>query len=538
MKLAAAMPGLRRRCASAMLLTMALAAAAVAVSAEQVLRRSSTGEAQTLDPQLWLYGQDGNLAQDMFQGLTTVDAAARTIPGVAASWSVSRDGLRYEFKLRDGLQWSDGRPFDSADFLYSFRRQFDPRMASPSAALLYVIRNARAVNTGKKPVESLGVTAPDARTVVIELEHPAPYLTELLVHRAFPVPRHVVERHGRAWTRPEHFVSNGPFTLGEWKPGQHVRLVRNPRFHDAANVRLDAVLHIPIEDPRTALLRYRAGDLDVAVSLPSDGLDELRRDFGTQLRLVRQIGLEYLAFNVRRPPLADQRVRRALSMAIDREALATRVLRAGEPPAYCLVPPGVRAYPVGGCADFEALPMQARRQQARSLLSAAGYTAGRPLTLRYRHPNSDTHRRVALAVSAMWQQIGVRTELISSDLKAHQAALQQADFDIARGAWYAEDTDPVSFLRLLDSRAGAMNLSGFADAQYDALLDRSDRLIDPVQRAEALRAAEARSMQLQPVAPLYVYVSRRLVSPRVQGWTDNPRGVHVNRWLALKARPR
>lgn len=515
-------------------LVFALGHATSAVAAEQVLRRSSTGEPQTLDPQLWLYGQDGNLAQDMFQGLTTVDAAARTIPGVAARWSVSADGKRYEFRLRDGLQWSDGRALDSADFLYSLRRQFDPRTASPSAALLYVIRNARAVNTGKAPVESLGVFAPDPRTVVIELEHPAPYLVDLLVHRAFPVPRHVIARHGRAWTRPEHFVSNGPFTLGEWKPGQHVRLVRNPRFHDAANVRLDAVMHIPIEDPRTALLRYRAGDLDVAVSLPSDMLETLKRDFGPQLRLVRQIGLEYLAFNTTRPPFDDVRVRRALSMALDRDTLTTRILRAGEPAAYCLVPPGVHGYPRGGCADFQSLGQARRMAEARRLLAAAGYGPDRPLTLRFRHPNSDTHRRLALAVSAMWQVLGVRSTLLGADLKAHQAALQQGDFDVARGAWYAEDTDPVSFLRLLDSRAGSMNLSRHADAQYDALLDRSDRIVDPAARAEALRAAEARAMTQQPLAPLYVYVSRRLVSPRVDGWVDNPRGVHVNRWLAVR----
>ncbi len=522
------------RAALAAVLCMGLVAfAATPALAEQVLRRSSPGEPQTLDPQLWLYGQDGNLAQDMFQGLTTVDAAARTIPGLAESWSVSADGLKYSFRLREGLQWSDGTRLDSRDFLYSFRRLFDPATASPSAALLYVIRNARAVNTGERPVDALAVSAPDPRSFVIELEHPAPYLTELLVHRAFPVPRHVIERHGRAWTRAGNLVSNGPFTLAEWRPGQFVRLVRNPRFHDATNVHLDAVLHIPIEDPRAALTRYRAGELDIAISLPSDLIDELRRDFGPQLRLVRQIGLEYLAFNTRRPPLDDARVRRALSMAIDRDVLGERILRAGEPAAYCLVPPGVRNYPQGVCADFASWSQQRRRVEARGLLAAAGFGPPRPLTVRFRHPNSETHRRVALAVSAMWQTVGIRTELLSGDLRAHQLAIQQGDFDVARAAWYAEDTDASSFLRLLDSRAGPMNVSGFRDAVYDRELARADGLVDPVARAAALWAAEQRAMTLQPVAPLYVYVGRRLVSPRVRGWVDNPRGVHVNRWLSL-----
>jgi ABC-type oligopeptide transport system substrate-binding subunit len=220
-------------------------------------------------------------------------------------------------------------------------------------------------------------------------------------------------------------------------------------------------------------------------------------------------------------------------MAIDRDVLGARVLRAGEPAAYGLVPPGVRDYPQGGYADFASWTQQHRLTEARALLAASGYGQQRPLTLRFRHPNGETYRRVALAVSAMWQAIGVRTELLSGDLRTHQLAIQQGDFDVARAAWYAEDTDASSFLRLLDSRAGTMNVAGFRDAVYDRELARAEMLVDPIARAAALRAAEQRAMTLQPVAPLYVYVSRRLVSPRVRGWVDNPRGVHVSRWLSL-----
>ena len=504
-----------------------------ATAAENALRRSSTGEPQTLDPQLWVYGQDGNLAQDMFQGLTTLDAAARTVPGQAASWKISDDGLTYRFSLRRGLRWSDGAPLTSADFVYSLHRMFDPATASPSAALLYVIRNAREVNTGKLPVSALGVNAPDATTVVIELAHPAPYLLELLVHRAFPVPRHVVEKYGREWTRAGRLVSNGAFTLGEWRPGQHVRLVRNPLFHDAAQVKLDAVYHIPIEDPKAAVTRYRAGELDVVVTLPSELIDDLRRDFGRQLHLVQQIGLEYLAFNTSRPPLDDARVRRALSMVIDRDLLGAKVLRAGEPAAYCLVPPGVVGYPARGCADFGNWNQARRRAEAKRLLVEAGVGPARPLTLRMRYNNTETQKRLSLALAAMWQSLGVRTELLTGDMKAHQQALAQGDFDVARAAWYAEDRDAASFLRLLDSRATGLNLSRFKDAPFDRSLDLADATADPVRRAATMRDAEARAMAAQPVAPLYWYVSRRLISPRVQGWVDNPRGVHLNRYLSL-----
>ena len=319
---------------------------------EQVVRRSSTGEPQSLDPQIWTYGQDGNIAQDLFQGLTTLDPHANTVAGQAESWSVSADGRQYRFRLRAGLEWSDGKPITSEDFLWSFRRLFDPKTASPAVSLLYVIKHGREVNTGQMPLTALGVSAPDPRTVLIELTHPAPYLVDLLVHRAFPVPRHVIEKHGREWTRPGNIVSNGAFLLDEWRPGSHVRLRKNPRFHAADSVALDAVYHIPVEDPTRGVVRYRAGELDVLVTLPSEQIAQLRQDFGSQLRLKQQIGLEYLAFNTRRGATADVRVRRALSMAIDRDLIVQRITRAGEPAAWCLVPLGVNNYPERGCADF------------------------------------------------------------------------------------------------------------------------------------------------------------------------------------------
>ena len=192
-----------------------------------MIRRSAIGDPQTLDPQLWVYGQDGNLAQDMFQSLTTVDAAAKTVPGQAESWNVSPDGKTYTFRLRPGLVWSDGVPITSADFLYSMRRLFDPKSAAPSASLLYVIRNAREINSGRLPVDRLGVATPDPRTVVIELAHPAPYFTEIMVHRGLPAPRHVIEKFGRDWTRADHLVTNGAFMLGEWRPGAYVKLVQS-----------------------------------------------------------------------------------------------------------------------------------------------------------------------------------------------------------------------------------------------------------------------------------------------------------------------
>lgn len=514
--------------------TLILAGSSQAAAAEVAIRRSATGEPQTLDPQRWTYGQDGNIAHDLFQSLTAVDAAAKTVPGQAESWTVSPDGRTYTFRLRPGLQWSDGVPITSVDFLWSMRRYFDPRTAAPSASLLYVIRNAREVNTGRLPPEKIGVSAPDPRTLVVELAHPAPYFTEILVHRGFPAPRHVIEKFGDEWTRAGRLVSNGAFTLAEWRPGAYVKLVRNPRFHDARSVRIDAMYHVPVEDPKVALNRYRAGELDIAVSLPSEQIDELRREFPRELHLVQQIGLEYYAFNTRRKPFDDVRVRRALSMAIERLVLSERILRAGEPPAYGLVPAGVRDYPRRGAADFADWPASRRVAEARRLLAEAGHGAARPLVVRLRYNNADTQRKTALAVAAMWQAVGVRTELVTADLRSHQQALAQGDFDVARAQWYSEDSDAASFLRLLDSRAATLNVSRYRNAAFDAAMDRADASRDPAKRGAIMLEAERLAMAQQPIAPLYVYVSRRLISPRVAGWVDNARGVHINRYLSVR----
>ncbi|MEZ5499669.1 MAG: peptide ABC transporter substrate-binding protein [Steroidobacteraceae bacterium] len=515
------------------LIAIVLVVVALPATGEQVLRRSSTGEPQTLDPQMWVYGQDGNIAQDLFHGLTTLDARARVVPGSAASWTVSADGRVYRYRLRDGLEWSDGKRLDSADFLYSFRRLFDPATAAPAAGLLFVIVNAAAVNRGELPVERLGVTAPDSHTIEIRLTHPAPYFNELIVHRALPVPRHVIERFGRNWTRPEHIVSNGAFVLSEWRPNSYVKLHRNPRFYAAKQVALDVVYHIPVEDPATALRRFRAGELDAIVSVPSEQLGTLRRSFGAQLRLVQQLGLEYYAFNTRRKPFDDARIRQALSISVDRELLAGKVLGAGEPPSTCVVPPSVHGYFDKGCEPGAALPMAERRARARDLLREAGFGPQRRLALRLRYNNADTQRKVALAVASMWKPLGVDVELLAADMKAHQQYLASGDFDVARAAWYAEDSDAVSFLRLLDSRATGINVSRFRSTRYDALLDRAESIVDAGERARTLRQAELLAIGAHPLMPLYGYVGRRLVSDRIRGWIDNPRGVHLSRYMSV-----
>lgn len=513
--------------------------AGAAQAAMRVVHRAGTDDATTLDPHKVGFPGETTIMSDLFVGLTSLDERAAVMPGCAESWTVSADGRTWTFRLRPNLKWSDGSALTAADFEWSMRRSLTPATAFPFAGRLFVIRNARAVASGSLPVEQLGVRATDARTLVVELVNPAPYLDEVLATFAMPVPRREIEARGADWIRVGKLVSNGPFTLEDWRPNAFIRLRRNPQFYDAANVRVDAVMHYPVTQPTTAIRRYEAGELDFVISVPADQVDRMRRQFGEQLKIDQGIGVEALAFNVRKGPTRDPRVRRALSMAIDRDALARNVLGDLRLAAYGYVSPGVSHYPARASADFAAWPAARRQVEARRLLQEAGYgPGGAALKLRLAFPANDVNRRIAVVLDAMWRAIGVRAELQSKEQRALVADISRGEFDAARVLWLSGHTDPMAFLERLDgSAAGStMNPSGYANARYDSLLAAAAREADLAQRAVLLRQAEAVALADQPVAPLYWFVGRRLVSPKLTGWSPNARGIHLSRFMSVPAR--
>ncbi len=529
------------RGAFALLATLALgwfAAEPVAAQARNVLHRSLSDDATTVDPHKVGFPGETVIVSDLFVGLTTLDAKARAVAGCAESWTTSADGLTWTFRLRAGLKWSDGKPLDATDFEYSLRRAVAPQTAFPYAGRLFAIRNARAISQGKASLETLGVAAVDARTVRVTLDHPAPYLPEVLASFAMPVPRKIIEQYGAEWIRPGRFVTNGPFTLAEWRPNAFVKLARNPQFYDAANVRLEEVFHYPIPQASTALRRYQAGELDFVISVPPDQVPRSRELFGGQMRVDPGLGIDVIAFNTRAGPTKDARVRRALSLAVDREVLARNLLGDPRVAAYGYVPPGVNDYPSPARADFAAWNAARRRAEAQRLLAEAGYGPGRPLELRLGYPGNDANRRVAIAIDAMWRAVGVRPQLQAKEQRALTADVVRGDFDAVRSLWLSGFSDPLAFLERLDGSAAGttMNQSGYRSAAFDAAMLRAMREADLARRAALLREAETIALADQPVAPLYFLVSRRLVSPRIVGWQNNPRGIHVSRWLSVPAR--
>jgi oligopeptide transport system substrate-binding protein len=322
---------------------------------QMTLYRGNGAEPGTLDPVLAGGNWEDNIIGDMLVGLMTYDAHARPIPGMAVSWTTSPDGLTWTFKLRHA-QWSDGTPVTAHDFVFAWRRILDPKTAASYAYFLYLFKNAKAVNEGKLPPGALGVTALDDHTLRVTLAHPAPYLLQMLTHMTlYPEPRHVVLAKGSAWTRPGNYVSNGPYILKEWKPNDHITLVKNPKFYDAAHVRVTKVIYYPTTDANAGLRRLRAGELDTQDGIPAEKILWLRAHMPQLLHPVPQLTLEFIVANQSRKPFDDARVRKALNVAIDRDVITAKITRMGEIPAYHIVPPGTANYPGSPVFAFKAL---------------------------------------------------------------------------------------------------------------------------------------------------------------------------------------
>ncbi len=502
--------------------------------AEKVLRVGNDGEPQSMDPHYISTVQTSRISDDLIMGLLTYGQDGEPIPGAAESWTISEDGKTYTFKIRDHM-WSDGTPVTAHDFVYAWQRILNPETGAEYASLLYVVKAAEDVNAGKVGLDGLGATAVDDKTLRVELENPAAYFLAQLAHQtAFPVPKHVVEKHGRDWTKPENMVVNGPYKLVEWIPNVSTELVKNDKFYDAENVAIDRVVYYSIEDRTAIQKRFRAGEIHIGRDIASEQIDWLRENMADSLRIAPYAGIYYYVFRSDKEPFNDVRVRTALSMAINREVITDKVLRTGEVPAYSFVPPGTDNYGEPSYAEWKGQSYGEAVEQAKALLGEAGYGPDNPLKITLRYNTSENHKRIAVAVQSMWKKLGVNAELFNTDGKIHYSDLKQGDFEVARAGWIADYNDPQNFLFLMETKTGPINYSKFGDERFDGLMAEAAAVADLGQRASIMQKAEAIAMEGQPVAPIYYYVSKQLISPDVVGWVDNTPDRHPTRFLDLK----
>jgi oligopeptide transport system substrate-binding protein len=478
-------------------------------------------EPETLDPAIISGQPEGRIVRALFEGLTSIDMEGGIGPGIAERWDVSPDGLTYTFHLRTNALWSNGDPLTADDFAGSWRRALLPSTASDYAEILYGITNAEAFNRGTVTNwAEVGVRVGGPRTLVVTLHTPTAYFLQLCAFPTYyPVHLRSIDEHPRDWFKPGRLVSNGAYRLVSWRINDSLRVERNPHYWRAGTVRLHTVQFLPVSRATAAFNLYHTGAADLTLdkgSLPPMLITQLRKrpDFHAAPILATY----FYRFNVTRKPFDDVRVRRAIALAIDKRFLVDRVTRGGEPVAGSFTPPGIPGYtpPAGLAHDPDA---------ARRLLAEAGFPGGTNfpvLSLLYNATEGDNNMAVALQ-DMLRRELGISIELRKQEWKVYLNTLSRVDFDIARSSWVGDYADPNTFLDCFVTGRGN-NRTRWSNAQYDDLLQRANRELDPARRLSLMREAETILVADEcPIVPVYHFVGQKLYDTnRIGGLVLNP----------------
>ena len=512
--------------------TTMLMMTATGAFADAVWNRGANSDVQSLDPHKTSTVEEANILRDLFMGLVTEDAEGNIIPGAAESWTVSPDGKVFTFKLRADGVWSDGTPVTARDFVFAWRRLVDPKTGAEYASMAFPVLNAEDISGGKAKPEDMGIKAVDDTTLEVTLKGPTPYFLEMLTHQAmYPVSEANVTKFADDFVKPGNLISNGAFTLAENVPSDHIKIVKNPKFFDAANVKLETVNYIPTEDRAAGIKRYEAGEVDSMNDMPTEQLADLKAKFGDQIHLTPELGTYYYIFKSQKAPWNNPKLRNAVSMVIDREQLAEKAWQNSMIPGYSLVPPGVQGYETR-TMDYAETPQLDREDAAKKVFDELGISPEKPMKLELRYNTSENHKNTAVAVQEMLKPFGFEVTLVNTDGKTHYSYLEQhGDFDVARAGWIADFKDPVTFLNLGHTGDGN-NYGEYSNKEYDALLDQASVEADPAKRMKLLSDAEAILMADLPLMPLLYYGNHNVVSPKLHGFVDNVMDKHPSRFVS------
>lgn len=499
------------------------------------LDRGLNIDPETLDPHLYTSSQARTVISDLGEGLLTITANGDIGAGAAETWELDDAGLVYTFHLREGLQWSNGESLTAADFVYSFRRLVDPVTAANNAQLIDTVENATEIVRNQKLPESLGVEAVGDNVLRIRLRVATPYFLNLLIHPStFPVYGlgSLDAGHG-AESRPDLSVSNGAYKLRHRTIGSSISLTRNPYYWDDINTKIDEVVYHNVAQDMEPI-RFSAGELEVTNNVPDSAFAAWQSSAPSQLHVSPMLGVYYYGLNQNEPPFAGNlNLRRALSLAIDREVIVSKVTRRGEVPAYSLIPDGVANYH-SQAMDYANLTQEERNGLALKYLALAGYTPADNLQFELRFNTAGGHEKIALAIQSMWRNtLGIDAQLVHEEFKVFISNIQQmSGTQVYRLSWTGEYNDAYSFLQLLESGSGS-NLTGFSNDLVDQLLQQAKIETDVYQRQTILQQAETLALEQHPIIPIYFYVSKHLVAPEVRGWSDSVLDVHLSRHLSI-----
>ena len=488
----------------------------------------ASGGAEFLDPALVSESAGHHLMLNCFVGAYQYNRGdGPPVPALASHHEVTADGLTWTIHLRPGIVWSDGKPIEAEDFVWSWRRVLAPQTASRAAQLLWFVAGAKAYNEGSDPDPAhVGVRALDSQTLQVQLAEPVAFFDHLLAEMPYaPTPRHVVDKFGTAWTEPDHIVVSGPFTLSHYESRKRAELKKNPKFIDAAEVWLDKVVVLDTESERTALDWYEVGRTHWLgdVSLPMDQVPALRTAGRPDFRTEKKLCSYYFSLRMDQPALRDVRVRQALALTVDKERLALHILQGGQPVADNAVPDLFRK--THGYIPPKGLGYDPAR--GRQLLADAGYPQGLGLPpIELLHNTGEGHRIIAEFVQRSWQEnLGVRIELLNMEWGTLLKTLQAGDFAIGRSSWCADYPDPLTFLEVFHSQSPS-NYSGYKSATYDGLLQQIRSTARHQDRNPLITQAEELLMRELPLLPMYHYTSSTLVKPWVLGLEPNLQDMH------------
>ncbi|MCP3915926.1 MAG: peptide ABC transporter substrate-binding protein [bacterium] len=514
---------------------LALAGRARLERADFVFNNGS--EPQTLDPAAVTGVPEGRVVRSIFEGLIVQHPETLApLPGMAESWTISDDGLVYTFRIREGAKWTNGDAITAHDFTYSFERLLHPETAAEYSYQLWYAKGAKAYSTelddDGEPIPdfdtTVGIRATDELTLEIELEAPTPFFLDLVAfYSLYPVNRRNIEEARERWpddwriewVRPENIVTNGPYKIAYRRVNDRIRLEKNEGYWDADNVAFETIDILAVEQYTTMLNMYLTGEAHWIDRVATNVVPRMivREDFDP----TPYLGSYFYRVNVTREPMNDARVRRALSLTIPRKAICEKIMKAGQLPAYGVVPPGIPGY--AGIPAGKEDP-----ELARALLAEAGYgPGGKPFpTIEIHYNTAEAHRDIALAVADVWQrELGVNAKLLNQEWKVYLDTQTNILYDVSRSSWIGDYGDPNTFLDLWVT-GGDNNRTGWGDPRYDQLIADAARELDYEKRMELMLAAETLAMEELPVLPVYYYTTQNVVSPRLGGWFNNTQDVH------------
>lgn len=506
---------------------------------DNVLRLGNGDEPMGLDPHLVSGVIEHNVLMGLLEGLASEDPRTlKPVPGAAERWEISPDGTVYTFYLRESGRWSNGDPVTAEDFRFSFERMLSPALAGEYAYMLHVIKNAKSFNEGRiTDFGEVGVKVKGERVLEVTLEAPTDYFLSVQSHFCyFPVHKATILKYGKidqrdtGWTKPGHFVGNGPFQLEEWKVNELIRIRPNPNYWDAGTVKLSGIEFYPVKQVETEERMFRAGQLDRTNTIPLPKLDLYKEKHPNLLRRDPYLATGYYLFNTGKKPFDDVRVRKALSLAVNREAICERILKGGQTAAYYLTPPNTAGF-------TSRAALSGTLDDARKLLAEAGYPNGQGFPeVELLYNTSDSHRIMAETVQQMWNRdLGIKVSLVNQEWKVYMDSRRKLDFGICRAGWTADYNDPMTFLDLFITGGGNNNTAWSRSAYDQAIVDAGrttgEARMEAFQRAEAILAEEV------PILVVYHYRTVNLVHPRVQGWYPTHLDHHPYKYVSLLDEP-